>query len=134
MENFRLAIEDCGLGDLGYMGDMFTWSNNRECDQFTKERLDRAFSNPAWQDLFIFSSVSIGADQSSDHRPIIIKMDCSMQNVTHGEKPFRHEVSWALREECPLLVKEEWKKHMLASNKLSRATEGLQRCKDKLTG
>lgn len=25
MDKFREALEDCGLDDLGYMGDTFTW-------------------------------------------------------------------------------------------------------------
>ena len=28
MENFRMALADCGLRDLGFRGDKFTWRNN----------------------------------------------------------------------------------------------------------
>lgn len=55
-----------------------------------------------------------------------------MQDASNREKPFRYEANWAPREECLLLVKEEWKKPMLANNKMNIATEGLQRCKAKL--
>lgn len=45
MEDFCLAVNDCGLSDFGFKGDRFTWSNNREGAQFTKERLNRAIGN-----------------------------------------------------------------------------------------
>jgi hypothetical protein len=28
MDNFKMALEDCGLRDLGYVGDTFTWRNH----------------------------------------------------------------------------------------------------------
>jgi hypothetical protein len=30
MNKFRLALEDCGLMDLGYKGDTFTWRNHSQ--------------------------------------------------------------------------------------------------------
>lgn len=52
VEAFRLAMEDSELSNLGYLGDRFIWRNNREGQQFTKERLDRGFGNARWQELF----------------------------------------------------------------------------------
>lgn len=45
LESFKLAVEDSGLSDLGFHGDKYTYSNNREGKDFTKGRLDRAFGN-----------------------------------------------------------------------------------------
>jgi hypothetical protein len=42
MEGFLQALEICGLGDLGYVGPCYTWSNRRFDASFTQERLDRA--------------------------------------------------------------------------------------------
>ncbi|KAF5465338.1 hypothetical protein F2P56_015356 [Juglans regia] len=56
MECFREALEDCDLSDMGYVGNKFTWSNNRGGTEFTKERLDRAFCNPQWAIIVLFSS------------------------------------------------------------------------------
>lgn len=36
MENFKMAVDDCRLSDLGWMGNIFTWSNNKYGDGFTK--------------------------------------------------------------------------------------------------
>lgn len=40
MEDFRATLEECRLSDLRYKGDKYTWYNNREGSDFTKERLD----------------------------------------------------------------------------------------------
>lgn len=40
MEKFKEIVESCGLIDLGYEGTKFTWNNEKEGAQFTKERLD----------------------------------------------------------------------------------------------
>ncbi|KAF5459757.1 hypothetical protein F2P56_019677 [Juglans regia] len=52
MEDFRLALLDCGLMDIGFEGSKFTWSNKREGAKFTKCRLDRALANVEWLNLF----------------------------------------------------------------------------------
>lgn len=52
MEEFRWAVEECGLSDLGFMGNKFTWCNNRHGKAFTKKRLDRAYGNSQWHDTY----------------------------------------------------------------------------------
>jgi ABC-type phosphate transport system substrate-binding protein len=38
---FQDSLNDCQLQDIGYQGEIFTWSNNQEADHHIKERLDR---------------------------------------------------------------------------------------------
>lgn len=45
MKKFHEAINDCGLVDMGFEGNPFTFSNRRDGTLETKARLDRAFSN-----------------------------------------------------------------------------------------
>jgi hypothetical protein len=53
MDVFREALEECGVEDLGYEGDMFTWRNNQFTGgSFIRERLDRAVANTEWRALF----------------------------------------------------------------------------------
>jgi hypothetical protein len=40
MERFRSTLVDCNLGDLGYCGSKYTWSNKQDSGAFVKERLD----------------------------------------------------------------------------------------------
>jgi hypothetical protein len=43
IEKFRHALEDCGLDDLGFVGDAFTWRNHHhQAEGYIKQRLDRA--------------------------------------------------------------------------------------------
>ncbi|GLT53218.1 hypothetical protein SLA2020_265040 [Shorea laevis] len=69
MEGFRKALAECQLGDLGYRGSRFTWSNCREAAQFTKERLDRATATRSWCEKFKYVEVMILAARRSDHKP-----------------------------------------------------------------
>lgn len=80
MEKFRETLEVCGLEDLGYEGDMFTWRNNNFTEEgFIRERLDRAVANKAWRELFPLARVLNGDQRHSDHRPIIIET-CGQQH------------------------------------------------------
>lgn len=49
---FGERINRCKLGDLGYSGSKFTWSNGREGLANIKKRLDRALSNSEWRTQF----------------------------------------------------------------------------------
>ena len=57
MEEFRSALLHCGLIDLGFNGNIFTWRNGRPGIEFVQERLDRAYANIEWRDLFPHSKV-----------------------------------------------------------------------------
>ena len=52
MQQFRDALDDCGLMDLGYKGPKFTWfrRNGEEAGIF--ERLDCGVANSAWINTF----------------------------------------------------------------------------------
>jgi hypothetical protein len=53
MLTFRDALIDCGLEDLGYAGDSFTWRRKWSRRILgIRERLDRACANEAWVELF----------------------------------------------------------------------------------
>ena len=42
MEEFQSVLLHCGLIDLGFDGNGFTWRNGRVGDAYVQERLDRA--------------------------------------------------------------------------------------------
>ena len=76
MDRFREALEDCGLADLGFEGDPFTWRNNNHCrENYVKERLDRAVSCGDWTARFPLYKVINGEPRHSDHRPVIVNTD-----------------------------------------------------------
>jgi hypothetical protein len=73
MQAFRNALSDCGLEDLGYIGDTFTWRRKRSRRASgMRERLDRACSNESWAQLFPYACLSNQEGLRSDHRPILL--------------------------------------------------------------
>ena len=67
MQAFSDALSDCGLDDLGYIGDILSWRRGN-----IRERLDRATSNIRWADMFPGYGVSNEDFDKSDHRPVLI--------------------------------------------------------------
>ena len=116
MDRFRLALEDCKLCDLGYMGDTFTWWNNsHNCDQYIRERLDRAVADDAWQAKFPEYCVRNGDPHHSDHRPIIVTIDKEEpSNGPRSARAFRFEVGWVQEENYGVIVENAWKLTMEA--------------------
>lgn len=52
IDGFNRLLDDLALGDVGFKGNMFTWSNNRGGTERIAERLDRALANEEWFRLF----------------------------------------------------------------------------------
>lgn len=45
LSGFTEALHDCGLVDLGFVGEKFTWERSREKANWVQGRLDRACAN-----------------------------------------------------------------------------------------
>lgn len=73
MENFREALEEGDLHDLGWRGDTFTRSNKRGVTSLTKERLDQVVANPGWNEKHRNVKLDVLAARSSDHKPIVLR-------------------------------------------------------------
>jgi hypothetical protein len=87
MDAFRDALMDCGLEDLGFSGDAFTWKRGR-----IRERLDRAVANGEWMVMNPNVSVQHLDYIKSDHRPILVNTEA---HVHHGtSKQRRFEARW----------------------------------------
>jgi hypothetical protein len=52
MDGFRDAVNTCGFTDLGFLGLPYTWDNRQHGVDNIKVRLDRAFANPTFTDMF----------------------------------------------------------------------------------
>ncbi|KAL0451955.1 UNVERIFIED_CONTAM: hypothetical protein Slati_1173600 [Sesamum latifolium] len=74
IRNFRTCIADCGLHDLGFCGDSYTWCNNQQPPHTVRERLDRACSSISWSQLFPAARVFHANSPYSDHTPLIIEL------------------------------------------------------------
>ena len=52
MEAFRATLLNCGLEDLSFQGNIFTWNNGRHGNAFVQERLDRACATMEWKEIY----------------------------------------------------------------------------------
>ena len=109
---FREAVNDCRLMDLGCRRYPFTWSNKRFRPHYVEERLDRFLGSEDWRsscfDLMVSNLISWG----SDHCPITLEMQDQKKFLCfkRKRKPRVHyENIWSHYEECRHIVEEEWR-------------------------
>lgn len=108
-EMFKLALVDCGLSDLGYVGENFTWTNNRAAPDTVRCRLDRICANASWTTIFPESFVEHLAYPGSDHIPILFHVHRSPLTVGgNRRRPWRFEAQWMSRSECEEIIREAW--------------------------
>ena len=115
MQKFRQALVDCGLHDLGFVGDPFTWRNNHHmAAKFVKERLDRAVANCAWRCIFPLVKITNGDPRHSDHRPIIIDVGSRGRREWCGQVEIlpKFEAKWLQEDECEDRVMAAWRRAM----------------------
>jgi hypothetical protein len=111
MEEFRRALEDTGLEDLGFVGDAFTWRNNWHLTVgYVRERLDRAVANVSWRCMFPLYKIINGDPRHSDHRPVVAILNEQSVPISDGprEPSFHFEASWLQEDDCIQVVEEAW--------------------------
>lgn len=67
MQVFKECLNNCGFIDLGFMGQRFTWCNERLKDQRTLIRLDKVVANERWRAMFPEAKVHHVLMSASDH-------------------------------------------------------------------
>ena len=67
MRAFRECLNSCSLTDFGFIGQRFTWCNERLGDQRTLIRLDRMVANEEWRELFPEAKVHHVSMSTSNH-------------------------------------------------------------------
>lgn len=72
MMDFWEALLDCNLVDLDHHGNVYTWNNGREAEDYVQARLDRACATVDWQEFFPHYKVSHLQVSYSDHVPIMV--------------------------------------------------------------
>ncbi|KAL9675546.1 hypothetical protein QQ045_003748 [Rhodiola kirilowii] len=75
MRNFRQCLEDCGLMDLGFSGNRFTYTNKRREEEEVKARQDRVVANNGWRARFPKAAVRHVFVNSSDHVIVLLYVE-----------------------------------------------------------
>jgi hypothetical protein len=104
-QNFRQCLSECGLEDLGYIGDIFTWRRGE-----IRERLDRAVGNERWSAMFPFAAVINKEHSRSDHRPIVVDTEYHVGMCPSRRSARQFEARWLKEETVEEIVKTSWLK------------------------
>ncbi|XP_055802719.1 uncharacterized protein LOC129871761 [Solanum dulcamara] len=78
---FISIIEACGLQDLGFCGQRYTWSNLRGIMFRIWKRLDRGMVNDKWLEMMPQTTITHLPSVGSDHCPLLLEM--TDQNQQH---------------------------------------------------
>ncbi|KAG5516346.1 hypothetical protein RHGRI_037157 [Rhododendron griersonianum] len=124
---FNDFLNDCGLLDLGFKGQCFTWWNKRVGAEAVMERLDKAYANIEGREAFPQAMVFHDSAIGSDHCPILL----SLEEPLKIHRPFRFESMWTAEEECEGIIKEQWRNARNTDSRV-RVTQSLTRCKGSL--
>ena len=107
---FRDCLLLCELVDLGFAGVPYTYNNGQHGDRNVQVRLDRAYADETWKDLFPATRVLHLATPCSDHAPLLIQLGDVEAGRTKGNAP-RYEIMWERHRGLPDVVATSWVKH-----------------------
>ncbi|KAL5579332.1 hypothetical protein UlMin_011774 [Ulmus minor] len=111
MRSFQDTLALCGMRDLSFSGEKFTWVNKRVGVFFVHKRLDRYVGGWAWRSLFSRAQVTNLPYYHSDHRAIRVKLGCSTVWVRKKDLKshrFHFEEIWEMDKECKDVVVSSW--------------------------
>lgn len=114
MNDFREALRDCNLMDVGYKGYPFTQGNERFGPDFVEGRLDRFLCNNVWSERFVDCATTNLESWTFDHSPLLMEV----QDRGNGLRYQRNRTSriyyedmWSSYDTCKGIIEEEWRKH-----------------------
>lgn len=89
---FQNCLDTCGMMDMGFSGNRFTWTNSRGVANLIQERIDRSFCNMRWWLMYPKASDKHLTRVHSDHYPLLIDLDS--RSSLHLSCPFRFQLGW----------------------------------------
>lgn len=115
-EEFKHALEDCSLHDLGYKGPRFTWNNGWTGEENILERLDRVVANMEWSEVWRDAGVDVLTCCSSDHLPLLLSMSKLGTSVGKRSRPFWYQAGWSKCTNFKKVVQDSWATRSLSTD------------------
>lgn len=109
VQDFQNFIHRNMLIDMGFIGDIFTWCNNRQGRARIWERLDRVLANLEVQSLFPSLTVSYLPRITSDHSPLLVRWEVKAPRISAG---FIFQRMWADHANFNTPMATDWAKPM----------------------
>ena len=91
MRAFREVIDEIAMQDLGWSGMPYTWDNHQASEANVKARLDRAFANEEFRQLFQHIRVRHLPSVESDHCFVVAEAMETLSQRPRSKKQFRYE-------------------------------------------
>lgn len=107
LAGFSETVMECGLSDLGYTGEKFTWERARGTEGWIQERLDRGLSTKEWLELFPDAEVRVLEVSISDHMPLYLQLNRKI--YVPKDKRFHFENMWIQEKDCRNIIEDCWK-------------------------
>ncbi|XP_052299726.1 uncharacterized protein LOC127903104 [Citrus sinensis] len=114
VSEFKEAVQDSKLADLGYKGYQFTWCNGMDGQHFVEERLDRFLCNEEWGNHFQEQPCQNLVSVGSDHYPIMMEIKKKGPGLQYVKKTFprvHYEDMWSSYDTCKSIIKAEWENY-----------------------
>lgn len=128
MDEFSLALDLCGLVDLGFWGYPFTWNNKRPGEANTRQSLDRTVANSEWKNQFPATTIAHLVSHASDHLPLLLQTKSDKEFRGKGTRGFKFEESWLLWEDCEKTIEENWISRSGLDLALTEIQEKIKEC------
>lgn len=111
MDHFKSALEDCGMHDLVFTDDIYTWWNHHhDNNKYVRQRLDRAVAMESWCQRFLGYKVFNEEPRHSDHRPVVLHTVDEQGGVWKERRAssFQFEARWLEEEQCDSVIDNAW--------------------------
>ena len=109
MDAFRDALDTCGLADIGYQGNPWTFETRVTGGTFTHVRLDRCVASPAWSLAFPSAKPEHKNTANSDHTAILLTL-ADDNAFSMRPRSFKYELMWEQHPDFLDFVNENWNK------------------------
>ncbi|XP_074298012.1 uncharacterized protein LOC141628813 [Silene latifolia] len=99
MNNFREAVDECGLSDVQFERYAFTWDNGQAGEANRQSQFDRAMATCEWKEKFPYTRLIYLGREWSDHSPIKLLLD-RRGGTCEVVRKFRFEQIWVGEDGC----------------------------------